>query len=380
MKNILSLLLCLLIVACGNDSEPALTLSQDNFQNLSYEQATLEVEIRTSKEWTATSLVDWCKVSQGQGSGNTTLKLMVEANIEKDRVGMVKIWTAEKIMEITVQQTALPAGKEYHYEIPIIFHVLYNNQADDKQYVRSARLAEILEKVNAYYRGETRYRGGDDGVDMNLNFVLAQQDEESNELSTPGVHYVKVDKMPIDCESFMSDECNVDLLWDPNRYINVMLYNFAEMENSVILGVSHLPISVSGSNYLEGLPSTTYTYLTKENLGYPKCVSINSLYVYEETGSDGIYNGYDVNATLAHELGHYLGLFHAFDENDDSSLSSQCINSDYCEDTPSYNRNAYMMNLLAMIEEANQQGKRLSMAEAVKRENCKTARHSAHIT
>ena len=79
-----------------------------------------------------------------------------------------------------------------------------------------------------------------------------------------------------------------------------------------------------------------------------------------------------MNVTLAHELGHYLGLHHAFDENEDASLSSRCVNSDYCEDTPSYDRAAYMMNLQAMIYEAQQQGKQLAMSEVVKREDCRT--------
>lgn len=374
MKNILFLLIGLLAAACGNDSEPSVTLSQNNFQNVSYDQTSLEVEIRTSMNWTATSLVNWCKISEGQGTGNTTLKLLLEPNIDKDRIGTVKIWTEKEIMEITIQQTALPTGQEYHYKIPVIFHVLYNNQTDNKQYVSQTRLVEILKNVNAYYRGETLYNGGEKGVDLNLEFVLAENDENGNTLSTPGVEYVKFDTMPLDCEAFMSEKRYVDMLWDPNQYINVMLYNFDEVDggNSIILGISHLPLSVNGSTYLEGLPSTSYSYLTKENLTYPKCVSINSLYIYEDQGANGSYNSMNVNVTLAHELGHYLGLHHAFDENNDSGLSTQCINSDYCDDTPSYNRVAYMMNLMALITEANQQGKTLSMAEAVKRENCKT--------
>lgn len=374
MKYILLLLLTLLIAACGNDSEPPLTLSQNSFQNVSYTETTLEVEIRTSLNWTATSLANWCHVSQGQGNGSTILKLLVEPNIDKDRIGIVKIWTEKEIMEITIHQDALPSGQEYHYQIPVIFHVLYASQTDSKQYIPQPRLAGILENVNAYYKGNTLYKGGAAGVDMNLEFTLAENDEEGNALPTPGVEYVRLDAMPLDCEAFMSDKRNVDMLWDPNRYVNVMLYNFAEVDGggSVILGISHLPLSTSGSNYLEGLPATTYGYLTKENLSYPKCVSINSLYAYEETGGDGRYNSYDVNVTLAHELGHYLGLHHAFDENEDSSLSSRCVNSDYCEDTPSYDRAAYMMNLQAMIYEAQQQGKQLEMSEVVKREDCRT--------
>ena len=47
--------------------------------------------------------------------------------------------------------------------------------------------------------------------------------------------------------------------------------------------------------------------------------------------------------TLCHELGHYLGLLHAFSE-------TQCgANDDYCADTPDYNRATYVEWLLEMI-------------------------------
>lgn len=373
-KYILILLISILFISCGKDSVPAVEISQTDFRNISYEETSVNVELRTALEWTATSLVDWCRVSQGSGTGSTTLSLHLDGNVNKERSGVVTIWTREEIIKISIQQSALPAGQEYHYKVPVIFHVLYKNQNDRKQYIPQTRLADILENINAYYKGETLYKGGDAGVDMNLEFVLAETDEEGNALSAPGVEYVKLDNMPLDCEAFMSAKKNTELLWDPNRYVNVMLYNFAEVDggNSIILGISHLPLSTSGSNYLEGLPAVEYSYLTKENLPYPKCVSINSLYAYEETANDGRYNSYDVNVTLAHELGHYLGLHHAFDENDDSSLSTQCVNSDYCDDTPSYNRTAYLMNLRAMLSEVAQNGGKVSMAEAVKRENCKT--------
>lgn len=371
-RNFLFLLSLLLLAACGDDEAP-ITLSQNNFQNIAYDQESVEVDIRTSLKWTATSMVDWCKVVQAQGTGSSTLQLQLETNIDKERTGTVKIWTEAEIQEITIHQQALPAGQEYHYRIPVIFHVLYSNLGDENQYVSHTRLAGLLKNVNAYYRGETLYQGGEPGVDMNLEFVAAETDEEGNQLEIPGVEYVKMDNMPIDCENFMSDQRYVSLLWDPNRYINVMLYNFAAVDggSSIILGISHLPLSISGANYLEGLPSTSHTSLTKENLSYPKCVSINSLYVYEES-DNGRYNPMDANVTLAHELGHHLGLLHAFDENENGGLSSKCIDSDYCEDTPSYNRMAYMTNLQAMLYEAQQQGTSVSMAEAVKRENCRT--------
>lgn len=374
MKNALFLLLSILVAGCGKDSDPATEVSKTDFENLSYEETVLEIEIKTDLKWTVTSLVDWCKVSQAKGSGSATLKLKLEANIGEARSGVVTVWTEQETIELKIQQTAIPVGQEFHYKTPVVFHVLYKNKGDNKQYVTKERFAKILQNVNSLYKGQEQHKGGDVGVDMNLEFVLAEADEEGNELATPGVNYVEFTSIPMDCESFMSDERYVSMLWDPNQYINVMVYNFAAVDNGTILGISHLPLSVTGSNPLEGLQQTTYSHLEKENLRYPKCISINSLFIYEDMGVNGAYNSGDVNVTLAHELGHYLGLFHAFDEdgNTNSGLSTQCVNSDYCDDTPSYNRIAYTFYLRALLEEAAQAGNPASLSEAVKRENCKT--------
>ena len=87
---------------------------------------------------------------------------------------------------------------------------------------------------------------------------------------------------------------------------------------------------------------------------FPYCVSLNSIYVGRENEgtrytTDKNHKGYtynttDPNATLAHELGHYLGLFHSFSEKtvkDKSEAADDDDDSDYCDDTPSYNRIAY---------------------------------------
>lgn len=371
------LLAALLVMGCSDDDSSGSSLSQTNFNDLSHEETTVKVSLQTGGEWTATCMATWCSVDQAKGTGNAELSIAVEANVGNERTGTVKIWTPGQVFTITLHQQAMPSDAEYHYKLPVIFHVLYADANDENQYIPQSRLAEVLQAVNAYYRGETIYPGGETGVDMNLEFVLTDTDETGNALGTPGVEYIKVDAMPIDCSEFMADEKNVKLLWDPNRYINIMLYNFAtEPEsNSVTLGISHLPFT-SKSNSLEGLPTVEYDYLIKENLPFPKCVSINSLFAYEdfreEPGYKYGYNGSNVKVTLAHELGHYLGLYHAFDEGDDGGLSALCIDSDYCPDTPSYNREAYWANMMYLFQEAEKKGESISMKVATARENCKT--------
>lgn len=85
-------------------------------------------------------------------------------------------------------------------------------------------------------------------------------------------------------------------------------------------------------------------------------------YTTDKGNSKGyIYNTADPNATLAHELGHYLGLFHAFSEKTgDESNSDEANNdedTDHCTDTPSYNRVAYTKWLTDYIKNAKDEAK-----------------------
>lgn len=356
-QNILFLLFCLILASCGDNNNENLSLSTTTFESVPYKETTLELQINTALDWTATSWSSWCTLSQEAGTGNAVLELRLQSNVSgKARTGKVTIWTKEVQYDVTITQQAIPEGEEYYYQLPVIFHVFYENANDPKQYIDAAHLAKLIEQVNGCYKGNTLYNGGEPGVDMNMEFVLATEDENGNTLQTPGVEYIQVPSVTIDCMTMMSDKYYKQYLWDLNKYINVMLYHFATEpgSNSVILGVSHLPLTVKGSNQLVGLGTVDQHYLTNENLGYPMCVSLNSQYAYEN--SDEKYNGFDFKVTTAHELGHYLGLHHAFDEDASGELSSQCIDSDYCEDTPSYNRNAYMIELTAKLQEAAASG------------------------
>lgn len=248
----------------------------------------------------------------------------------------------------------------YTYELPVIFHVLYKDQGDASQYIPYQRLANILQYVNEIYQGVYG-----ESEDVKVKFVLATTDESGSKLRYPGVEYVRYSgDYPIDPQEFMSDEsgANVKYIWEPNDYINVMMYNFKQdNSSSVTLGISNMPYSVQGSHELEGLATVTTSNIKKRNLTFPYCSSINSLYANQ--GSDGGYyqsdrytnsdhqptyiTSTDIVVTLAHELGHYLGLFHAFTElsgetgNDSVEPADSCADTDYCSDTKSYNRYEY---------------------------------------
>lgn len=267
-------------------------------------------------------------------------------------------------------------SEDYVYEIPVIFHVLYDNSSDPKQYINAAWLREALEHVNELYQGGIYAKS----VNMKVRFVPAQTDEQGQVLPFPGVEYRKYHAAyPIDPYDFMNDkggaQGNWQYLWEPNDYVNVMVYNFREdeMGEAVTLGISHMPYyAVARQPDIEGLTKNNNAYLTKDNINFAYCVSINSLYADKHSDdrySDAerqMYYTTDVVATLAHELGHFLGLHHVFSEVDGDE--DACEDTDYCEDTPSYNQLRYN-EWVAAYNEATPEDKR-SLKELVRREPC----------
>lgn len=325
----------------SDDNSPSLEVSKSTFDNISSNGATLEVTITSSDAWTVSTDASWCNLSPQKGNGNQKLTIIVEGNIEQaTRTATVTVSSNtanSKTIQIS-QEAASASAEEYLYELPVIFHVLYKDRTDSKQYVSQSRLADILSIVNKLYKDKIK------SVDMNLTFKLAAINPDGESMNTPGVEYVQwPESYPIDCDEFMSDNSGkyVKYLWDPNKYINVMIYNFtSDNSGTTTLGISHLPFTTIGSNYLAGLNEVKYSHLEIENLNFPYCASINSSYIDHQSSGNN-YDSYDVTVTLAHELGHYLGLHHVFSETKTGDLINTCRDTDYCEDTPSYDKQAY---------------------------------------
>jgi zinc-dependent metalloproteinase lipoprotein len=270
--------------------------------------------------------------------------------------------TSNKVEEDD-ETTTSTINDSYTYNLPVIFHVLYQNAADTSQYIKYARLTELLNNVNDLYDGGVYGTSENIGV----NFVLAKYDENGEKLSQPGVEYVKyTGTYPINQSDFMTDNDRTytKYIWDPNDYINIMIYPFAtdNGKKSTTLGISHMPYAVKSDSALAGLETVTHSHLSKSNLAYAYCVSINSSYIYSQSTryttdkgkSTYTYTNTDANVTLAHELGHYLGLHHTFTEKyKDGSyvMADSCGNSDFCDDTETYNRYEYSDQLKTYISE-----------------------------
>ena len=238
----------------------------------------------------------------------------------------------------------------YIYRLPVIFHVITKGSYSTQNTVPASRYATLLNHVNELYRGGI-YGASND---IKVEFYPAPTDEAGNRLPVAGVENIRWNgNYPIDVEEFMTDSrgTNVKYLWDPNRYINVMVFAFdQEDDDGVILGISHLPYKAAGNATLQGLERALYNNMTKANLTHAQCLAINLNYIEEPAGryvsathqqSLFSYKSDDAVVTLAHELGHYLGLYHVFTESRTGGMIDACGDSDYCLDTPSYNKKAY---------------------------------------
>lgn len=367
------------LLSCEDSDEDSLVLlelSQSSFSNISASDETVELNITSDAPWTASSTATWCTVTPKEGNGNQKIRLHLLANLEKTtRTATVTISAKGISKTIQLSQEGSNVSiEDYHYNLPVIFHVLYKEQSDPLQYVSAKRLADILDVVNKLYKDIGK------SVDMNLTFTLATINPAGETLPNPGVEYIQwTENYPIDCEAFMNDDSkkNVKYMWDPNMYINVLIYNFAKDKESesIILGISHLPFSTKGSTFLEGLTPIESTHLSLSNLKFAYCASINSLFINDQS-KEHTYYPTDVTVTLAHELGHYLGLHHVFFEGDKQEDTSSCEDTDYCEDTPSYNKYAYDADYAWAVSGNVPQDKLYSYL--VERTNCSGAQFTSY--
>lgn len=333
--------LLLLVAGCsdGNDGEephpPFLETAAPAYEGIDADGAALTVSVRSNVDWTVESDKAWCTVLSGNtGSGNADIQLDITENLTQDaRTATVRISSVDKELDVTVtvSQTAPRFVAGGHYKLPVVFQMLYVNKNDINQYVRPGHLQEVIDRVNKLYQ--------ESGQDLNLEFVMATEDPEGNALEEPGVNRIGWTTGKMDCEEFMNsrEKRHLDLIWDPDRYINIMLYTFSDLS---ILGIAQFPFTVYPDE-LQGCSVWQGGVPGQANLNRPQCISINNKYIYDIGASLSPENpaGTDtyVIETIGHELGHYLGLRHTFSE-----TFSGCSDTDFCEDTPTYDRSVYI--------------------------------------
>lgn len=291
------------------------------------------IEVNSTSTWTVTEAPAWVEWKSNEAQDRLILQVSENLNPDK-RSGSLTLTSAENLSQtVTVEQEAYTFSEDHHYKLPVVFHALYWNANNPQHYIEAGHLQKLIDRVNQYYR--------ECGVDMNLEFVMATEDPEGNRLEEPGVSREKWQYTTMDCTSFMGsgDAKYKSLLWDTSKYVNIMLYNFSD---SQILGISQFPW-LPEPYELEGISIAKKGANLADN-PYPQCVCINNKYIYDLTNDDEAYSVSDIGVTLAHELGHFLGLYHAFNQLNNGNTNTT-LDTDYCTDTPPYNKYQYDIRL-----------------------------------
>lgn len=164
----------------------------------------------------------------------------------------------------SIQSEYWPAGV---YTIPIVFHIIYKN--DGTGNIPDSRIINQVAVLNEDYRAISGTLGGN-GFDVRIQFELA------------GITRTKSNRWFRD----RNENYKRRLAWDQNEYLNVYT-NSA----SGYLGYAYFPQDSAGE-WWDGVV-----------LNYAACGGRNE-------GSAP----YNQGRTLVHEIGHYLGLYHTFQD------------------------------------------------------------------
>lgn len=190
--------------------------------------------------------------------------------------------------------------------IPVVVHVIHN---DGEEKISVEQVKSQFEPLNFDYRRVPGTPGFGTGVDMNIEFCLASKDPKGQ--PTNGVVYVK---SPVTELAKYDDETLKKLSrWDPNKYLNVYIVKAigGAGGGGVVLGYAFFPMPDNNNKDQDG-------------------VVIN----YNSWGISGNIRPGTNGRVAPHEFGHYLNLFHPFQDGCTGNSGTCQRTGDWICDTP----------------------------------------------
>jgi len=281
----------------------------------------LQVSLKTMKTRILTVLTLVLSFSTGAfGQTETTpcaTDELHERLLESDPIYQRSFFNLEqRIQELNA--TAQERDDEI-YTIPVVIHVLHENEPIGQgSNISEEQVMSAITALNEDFRKLAGTNGDGDGVDTGFEFCLASRDPEGN--ATTGIVRVDGTVVPDYAEEGIqatgdsgADELTVKQLsiWPREDYLNIWVVNEIENNNaqSGIQGFAYFPIE----NPVDGI-----------------------VILHNAIGTTGnIKPNTALNRTVAHEVGHYLGLYHTFHTTNDCSAELNCnTQGDRVCDTP----------------------------------------------
>lgn len=168
------------------------------------------------------------------------------------------------------------------YRIPVVVHVIQRTNGTGA--MTDARVQSQIDILNEDFQAMSGTNGAP-GTDGQIEFYLATEDPNGN--STTGITRSTNNTWFNDGGSYYNS-----LAWDTNRYLNI----YTNSGGGALGYVPALPQGgISGSN-------------------------ADRVVILESTfGRNAPFNPFNLGRTVTHEVGHYLGLYHTFDNGCGSS-------------------------------------------------------------
>jgi hypothetical protein len=216
-----------------------------------------------------------------------------------------------------------------YFEIPVVFHVLYNKTAENLN--DTSILSQLKELNNAFRKRNkdtTRIRTifKPIAADVKIQFVLANKDPQGN--ASSGITRTYTNKTTFAANQFGTYTTNMKYsanggkdAWDPTSYLNIWICNM-EFPNyvGIVYGFATPPTNA---------PNWNGTGATKDTNSMESGVVLHYKIVGRSNPLAPVK--YIEGKAAIHEVGHYLGLRHVWG---DGNNTTGCNVDDGIFDTP----------------------------------------------